>query len=176
MKPKLCLLFIMSLFGRALFADEGWDLAKIGDQPYSFSGRSITGEPVSVAALKGKVAVLYFFTTQPGAGMTELMLIQRDMWPQFHDRGLVIIGVGREAAEDELVNVAASLHIKFPLLPDPKKEIFLHYALRGHPRLYLLGRDGHIKLTSLGYCDDELDRINGAITRELKSPSLAGSP
>jgi peroxiredoxin len=176
MKLQWYLLFVMSLLGPALLADEGWDVAKLGAEPYPFSGRSITGEPISVAGLKGKVAVLYFFTTQPGAGMTELMLIQRDMWPQFHDKGLVIIGVGREASEDELINVAASLHIKFPLLADPKKEIFLHYALRGHPRLYLVGRDGHIKLTSLGYCDDELDRINWTIAKELKTASPTGAP
>jgi peroxiredoxin len=101
--------------------------------------------------------------------------MQRDMWPRFNGSGLVIIGIGRETEAAELTAVAASLKIKFPLVPDPKKEIFLHYALRGHPRLYLVGRDGRIKLTSLGYSDDELDRINYVIARELKTPGPASA-
>jgi peroxiredoxin len=169
MNSKMILTLLLGLLGASVASAEDYGaIAKVGDVPFPITGTDINGIPISVPSLKGKVVVLYFFTTQPGAGMTELMLIQRDMWPRFNASGLVIIGIGREAGKAELESVAQSLKIRFPLLPDPNKELYLHFASKGHPRLYLLDRSGHIELTSLGYSDDELDRINAAIDREFK--------
>jgi peroxiredoxin len=100
--------------------------------------------------------------------MAELRMLATHTWPRFRAQGLRIIGVVRGSEAPEIAKVASSMHVDFPLLPDPKKEIFLHFAARGHPRAYLVGRDGTIKLTSLGYTDDEVDRIEAAIERELR--------
>jgi peroxiredoxin len=169
MKPKTLLLLTLGMLGpTSLRADPSWDIAKIGDKPFPVSGMAVDGTPVSLPEYKGKVVMLYLFTTQTGAGMMELKLIGQDLWPRFKSDGLVVIGIGREAQAKELAAVAQSLHIGFPLIPDPQKEIFLHFATRGHPRAYLVGKDGTIKLTSLGYSDDELDRISAAISKELR--------
>jgi peroxiredoxin len=151
-----------------LCADPSWDLAKLGDKPYAFTGTATDGSAISLDALKGKVVLVYLFSTRPGAGMMELKLIEENMWPRFKAAGLVIVGVVRESEKPEVAGIAQAMHIDFPLVPDPKKEIFLHFATRGHPRAYLIGRDGTIKLTSLGYTDDELDRISAAIEWQLK--------
>lgn len=152
----------------SLRADPAWDIARIGDKPYPLSGTATDGTVVSLGAQKGRVVLVYLFSTQPGAGMMELKLIGEGMWPRFKAAGLSIIGVVRESQEAEVAEVARSMHIGFPLIPDPEKKIFLHFATRGHPRAYLIGKDGTIKLTSLGYTDDELDRISAAIEQELK--------
>jgi peroxiredoxin len=169
MNNKLLMLIAVGLLGLAnLRADPSWDIAKIGDKPYPLTSTATDGTAVSLAALKGRVVLVYLFSTQAGAGMTELKLMGENMWPRFKPAGLVIIGVVRESEFPEVEALAKSMHIGFPLIPDPKKEIFLHFATRGHPRAYLVGRDGTIKLTSLGYTDDELDRISASIERELK--------
>jgi len=169
-RPKIVALIFLNAVGfGSLRADPAWDIAKIGDKPFPLSGIATDGTSVSLSELKGRVVLVYLFSTQPGAGMMELKLIGQDMWPRFKPAGLSIIGVVRESREPEVAGVAQSLHIGFPLIPDPERKIFLHFATRGHPRAYLIGKDGTIKLTSLGYTDDELDRISAAIERELKS-------
>jgi peroxiredoxin len=152
----------------SLWADPSWDIAKIGDRPFQFSGVSTDGAAISLAALHGKVVLVYLFSTETGAGMMELKMIEKYVWPRFESVGLSIIGVVREAKAPEVTAVARSMNIGFPLIPDSDKAIFLHFATRGHPRAYLIGKDGNIKLTSLGYSDDELDRISSAIFSELQ--------
>ena len=148
--------------------DISWDIAKVGDKPYPVSGTATDGTAVSLEAFKGRPVLLYFFATKAGAGTQELRMIKQYVWSKFEHSGLVIIGVGREAQMPELTALAKSMQITFPLLPDPEKEIFRHFATRGHPRTYLVGKDGTIKLTSLGYSDDDIDRISDSIARELK--------
>jgi len=164
----LTLLTVGLLCFNNLHADPSWDLAKVGDKPYPVAGTSIDGAAVSIEALKGKVVLLYFFSIQTGAGVQELKMIQKYMWPEYEPAGLVIVCVAREAQMPELAAFAKSSHMTFPMIPDPQKETFLHFATRGHPRTYVIGKDGTIKLSSLGYTDDELDRISAVIGTELK--------
>jgi peroxiredoxin len=165
---KYTALVLLGLLGLAGLRADPWDVAKVGDRPFPVSGTAIDGRSVSLDQFKGKVVLVYLFSTQPGAGMTELMLLERDMWPRYKSAGLQIIGVARDTDARKLAEAVRAMHIEFPLIPDPKKDIFLHYASRGHPRAYLVGKDGTIRLSSLGYSDDELDRISAVVDRELK--------
>lgn len=158
---------MLGLMGVPNLRAEYGAIAKVGDKPYSFTGVATDGSAVSLDALKGKVVMVYFFTTQPGAGMMELRQIQKYVWPLYKSEAFAIVGVGREAEAPELAKVSQQMQIGFPLIPDPKKEIFLHYASKGHPRAYLIGKDGTIKLVSLGYTDDEVERISNWIARAL---------
>jgi peroxiredoxin len=164
---KTITLLSLSFMAAGSLQAEPWAIAKIGDRPYAFAAKATDGSPVALPE-SGKVALVYLFSTQAGAGMQELKMINKYVWPKFKSSGLVLIGVAREAQTDELKIVARDLGIDFPLVADPQKAIFLHYATRGHPRAYLVGKDGTIKLVSLGYTDDEVDRISDAVAAELE--------
>jgi peroxiredoxin len=160
------MLLLSVALAQSLRADYG-DIALAGQKPYPFVALATDGSQVSLEALRGKVVLVYLFTTQPGAGMMELRMIQKYVWPIHGKKGLVIIGIGRQADMPELKKISEDMHLSFPLVPDPQKEIFLHYASKGHPRAYIIGKDGTIKMTSLGYTDDEVDRISEGVAVEL---------
>ncbi len=164
---RLLTLITLGLFGLADLRAEYGGIAKEGDRAFAFAGPATNGGDFSLEACKGKVVVVYFFATDAGAGMQELKMIQKYVWPKYRSAGLILVGVARNAEPTVVAKVAKDLRIEFPLLADPNKEIFLHYASKGHPRVYLIGRDGTIKLVSLGYTDDEVARISWYIGREL---------
>jgi peroxiredoxin len=164
---KLLSIVVLSMLGFAQLRAEFGGIAQVGDKPFAFSGVATDGKAISLDALKGKVVVVYFFSSRRNIGLMELRQIQERVWPVFQSRGLVIVCISRETDASELARATQGMQIQFPLIPDPKQEIFSHYASKGEPRAYLIGKDGTIKLVSLGYTDDEVDRIAFWIGKEL---------
>jgi peroxiredoxin len=164
---KLLCLTLLALSSSPAFAAEFGAIAAVGDTPFQFSGFATDGSAISLGTLKGKVVLIYLFSTQAGAGMMELQQIQRYIWPLYKSDQFSIVAIGREAEAPELKAIGERMKIGFPIIPDPNKEIFLHFASKGHPRAYLIGRTGKIEDVSLGYTDDEVARISHRIQEEL---------
>ena len=51
---------------------------------------------------------------------------------------------------------------------DADKEIFNRYATQGVPRLFVIGADGKILLGTLGFVEEELDKVEAIIRQALE--------
>lgn len=144
-----------------------WDIAKVGDVPFNVAGTISSGTNVSIEALKGKVVLVYFFHAKTGAGIQEFKLINKYIWTPLHPKGLEIIAVARDSKTSELTDVLKQVPTTIPVIADTDESIFHHFATRGHPRTYLIGRDGRIKFKNFGFDDDEVEAVRQASIREL---------
>ena len=58
--------------------------------------------------------------------------------------------------------------LSVPMAPDPKREIYGKYAEKYIPRNFIVGKDGKIKLASVGYSETTFQEIVETLERELK--------
>jgi peroxiredoxin Q/BCP len=86
------------------------------------------GERVSLAALKGKPVVIYFYPKDDTPGCTKEACEIRDAWSRFRAAGAVVLGVSTDDSKSH-VAFADKYHLPFLLLPDPDKHIAKAYGV-----------------------------------------------
>jgi thiol-disulfide isomerase/thioredoxin len=115
------------------------------------------GEPVPLSALLGRVILIHFWDYTCVHCHRALPYI-REWERKYRDYGLVVIGVhtpkfpfGREPGEVQ--RAIASLGISYPVVMDNESLIASRYGSRGWPSLYLIDRNGFVRLQSAGEGD-----------------------
>ncbi len=107
------------------------------------------GKPISLAALRGKVTILHFWTF--GCINCQRNLPSYQRWQQrFAPRGVTIIGVHTPETADERdpANVRSrvkKLQIAYPVLIDGKLENWSRWGQRYWPTVWLIDKRGHVR-------------------------------
>jgi len=83
-----------------------------------FELTSDTGEVVTLASLRGKPVVLYFYPKDDTPGCTTQACGIRDSWDEFESRGAVVLGVSPDS-ESSHVKFKQKFGLPFTLLADP---------------------------------------------------------
>jgi peroxiredoxin len=165
---RIALVFVVCVLGSAVrAADEvaAATLTKVGQVAPDFSGMSLTGEPIKLSALRGKVVVLSFFATWCGPCKEELPHFEKTLWQGLREKGLVVLGVDREETEKLVAPFVKKLGLTFPVIADADRSIYARYATGYIPRTYLIGPDGKIVFQSVGNAQKEFDQLV-ALTKE----------
>ena len=129
---------------------------KEGDLAPDFSALTNGGGKISLAELKGKNVILYFYPKDDTSGCTKEACAFRDDFAAFKKRGAVILGVSPDSVKshDKFVK---KFSLPFPLLADEDKKIVEAYGVWGmkifwgrkylgtHRVTFLIGPDGRIK-------------------------------
>lgn len=89
-----------------------------GSPAPEFSLTSDKGEVVSLAALRGKPVVLYFYPRDDTPGCTKQACGIRDAWADFEATGAVVLGVSPDG-EASHAKFRAKYDLPFTLLADP---------------------------------------------------------
>jgi peroxiredoxin Q/BCP len=129
---------------------------KEGDKAPGFSALTSGGETVSLAGLKGRNVVLYFYPRDDTPGCTKEACAFRDAYAEFAKRGAVVLGVSVDSAESH-ARFATKYKLPFPLLVDEDRKIVTAYGVWGektfmgrkhlgtHRVTFLIGPDGRLK-------------------------------
>jgi peroxiredoxin Q/BCP len=129
---------------------------KEGDLAPAFTARTSGGGQISLADLKGKHVVLYFYPRDDTPGCTKEACSFRGQFAAFQKKGAVVLGVSIDPvkAHDKFVE---KFKLPFPLLADEAKAIVQAYGVWGekkfmgrkylgtHRVTFLIGPDGKIK-------------------------------
>jgi thioredoxin-dependent peroxiredoxin len=129
---------------------------RAGDAAPEFSAATSGGGKVSLAELKGKSVILYFYPRDDTPGCTKEACAFRDQFAEFKKRGAVVLGVSTDSvkAHDKFVE---NFKLPFTLLADEDKKIVAAYGVWGeksfmgrkylgtHRVTFLIGPDGRIK-------------------------------
>lgn len=129
---------------------------KEGDPAPDFSAPTNGGGNVSLADLKGKNVILYFYPKDDTPGCTKEACAFRDNFAAFKKKGAVVLGVSTDPvkAHDKFVE---KFKLPFTLLADVDKKIVTAYGVWGeksfmgrkymgtHRVTFLIGPDGRIK-------------------------------
>jgi len=115
-----------------------------------------SGEDVSLAELRGRAVVLYFYPKDDTAGCTAEACAFRDLRAQFEARGAVILGVSPDGVASHR-KFAGKHGLTFPLLADAGAEVCRRYGVWKEKSMYgrkymgverttfLIDRDGLIR-------------------------------
>lgn len=127
-----------------------------GDEAPAFTVNINGGGKVSLADLKGRNVILYFYPRDDTPGCTKEACAFRDRYAEFKQKGAVVLGVSVDPAKahDKFV---AKFNLPFTLLADEDKQIVQAYGVWGqksfmgrkylgvHRVTFLIGPDGLIR-------------------------------
>jgi len=130
------------------------ELLKQGQIAPGFTTQMVQGDqvsPVSLADLRGKTVILYFYPKDETPGCTKEACAFRDGYARFQSAGLVVLGCSVQDSDAHRAFIK-KYNIPFPLLLDPGKKIATEYgAANGIPILgldrritYVIDGDGRI--------------------------------
>ncbi|HXA44958.1 MAG TPA: TlpA disulfide reductase family protein [Candidatus Angelobacter sp.] len=162
--------FAWALLIQPAFADDEalTTRVKVGDAAPDFSCQTISGEQFSLSGQRGKVVLVNFFATWCGPCMVEMPQLDKEVFQKFASRkDFKLVAIGREHSAAELTKFNSEKGFTIPIAPDPKREIYAKYADKYIPRNFVIGKDGKIKLTTVGFSPEDLQRISQTIQQEL---------
>ena len=146
---------------------------RAGDAAPAFKAVAVGGEygagrEVSLADLRGKPVVLYFYPKDDTPGCTVQACGLRDSWPNLEGRAHVFgISVDSAGSHQKFIN---KFQLPFPLLSDPEKQIVQSYGVWVEKCMYGKKYMGAERST---FVIDETGRI-AAVFRKVKPEAHAG--
>ena len=142
-------------------------IIKVGQQVPSFNYR-LTDALHSISSLQGKVTLITFFATWCGPCNNELPPIQEEIYDEYKNNpDFQLLVIGREHSDQELLQFQHEKGFHFPLIADPKREIYSLFAQSYIPRNFLVNKEGKVIYQSVGYNEDKFRILKTHIKKQL---------
>lgn len=117
--------------------------------PPSFSGGTLDGRQVVMAALRGKVVLVNFWASWCLECRPEMPVLER-LHRELASQGLAVVGINAREEQEAVRRYARELGLTFPLVLDPDGKINAQYGVVGLPTTFLVGRDGRAVAFGVG--------------------------
>jgi cytochrome c biogenesis protein CcmG, thiol:disulfide interchange protein DsbE len=144
----------------------------VGTQAPAWNLPTLDGGSVNLAALRGRVVLVYFWSVWCGACRMATPAVER--WGQtFRDRGLSVVAISNDPIA-ELRSAGSSTGFSFPLVHDLDAKVGSEYWVSAVPTLFLIDRTGNIAQVMEGW-DQAGARNTEAVIQRLLSAN-ASSP
>lgn len=131
------------------------NLLQEGSVAPQFNVPSTSGSNISLADLKGKKVVLYFYPKDDTPGCTKEACAFRDKTKELTDKGAVVLGVSRDSVASHN-KFKSKFHLSFDLLSDEEGKISDAYHTWGEKSMYGRKYMGMFRVT---YIIDEEGKI-----------------
>ncbi len=118
-------------------------------KPPDFSGRTLEGETVALAGLRGRVVLLNFWASWCLECRPEMPMFEQ-LHREFARQGLTVLGINVREGNEAVRRYARELGLTFTLVLDPDGEIGARYGVIGMPPTFLIGRDGRAVALAIG--------------------------
>jgi peroxiredoxin len=141
------LILEISLFVFVFFAIKTWmqrDLAE-GAAPL-VQGKLLDGQPINLQTLKGKTVLLYFWAT-----WCPVCKLQNRTVAAISEDYYVITVAMNSGADMEVKAFIEEKNLGFPVLVDNEGAIASRFGVTGVPTSFIIGPDGDITFTEVGY-------------------------
>ena len=140
-------------------------IVNIGDIAPNFTMEYTTGEKVTLADLRGKVVVLQFTASWCSVCRKEMPHLEKDVWQQFKEQGLVLVGVDRDEPIETVIQFQKDMGTTYPLALDPGAEIFGLFADKnsGVTRNVVIDQQGKIVFLTRLFEEKEYNQMIEAI-------------
>lgn len=122
----------------------------IGKPAPAFKVKSIAGADIDLASLRGKVVLLNFWTTWCGPCKRELPVLEK-LNSEFHDRGLVVVGVNVGDEKSAVEKFLDSFRLTFLVAPaEGLDDLVAELSINAFPTMLLIDRDGKVAAYEVG--------------------------
>jgi thioredoxin-dependent peroxiredoxin len=130
----------------------------VGIKAPSFKLKNQDGKIISIADLKGKPIVLYFYPKDDTPGCTKEACNFRDEFPKFGKMKAEIIGVSIDSVESHK-KFAEKYKLPFNLLSDEKKEVVEKYGVWQEKSMYGKKYMGIVRTTFIIDTEGKINKI-----------------
>lgn len=143
---------------------------KAGDAAPDFRVEMFDGSTFTLSSLRGKVVLLNFWATWCPPCREELARVPEQIVARFAGcDDFVFLPVSRGESREEVAAFRERTGYDFPMGLDPEQKIFERYASTAIPRNFLIGRDGRVVESHIGYDAEEFDALVRRIEELLKA-------
>jgi peroxiredoxin len=109
-----------------------------------FAAPDLSGQAVSLAALRGKVVVVNVWATWCPPCRQEMPSMQR-LAAHFRGRDFQLLAVSQDEDGKEKVEAfARELGLSFPVLLDPQRQVGERFGVWGYPETFIIDRNGYV--------------------------------
>ena len=143
-------------------------MLETGIKAPAFSLPDQNGEMRSLQEFQGKKVVLYFYSKDMTSGCTKQACSFGDLYPQFIEKGAVVIGVSKDSVASHK-KFEEKYGLPFILLSDPEKEVIQAYDVWKEKKNYGKVAMGVVRTTYL--IDEE-----GVIIKAFGNVKAAENP
>lgn len=143
-------------------------MLEIGTPAPNFTLPDQNGDLHSLADYRGQKVVLYFYPRDNTAGCTKQACAFGELYPQFQERGAVVIGVSKDSVASHK-RFEEKYGLPFTLLSDTEHTVLEAYDVWKEKKLYGKVSMGVIRTTYL--IDEE-----GVITKAFGKVKAADNP
>ena len=143
-------------------------MLEIGTKAPEFSLPDQNGEMRSLADYRGQKVILYFYPKDMTAGCTKQACAFGDLYPQFREKGAVVLGVSKDSVESHK-KFEEKYGLPFILLSDPEKKVIQAYDVLKEKKNFGKVTLGVVRTT---YLIDE----NGVIAKAFDKVKAADNP
>ena len=119
-----------------------------GDTAPAFTLPDADGKPVSLADLRGRRVIVYFYPAASTPGCTTEACDFRDNLGELNDAGVDVLGISPDAPA-KLAKFRDAEGLTFPLLSDPDKQVLTAWGAYGEKQMYGKTVQGVIRSTFL---------------------------
>ena len=140
----------------------------VGTKAPDFTLSDQNGTMRSLSDFLGRKVVLYFYSKDMTSGCTKQACGFAELYPQFQEKGAVVIGVSKDTAESHK-KFEAKYSLPFILLADPDREAIRAYDVWKEKNMYGNVTMGVVRTT---YLIDE----NGIIAKAYTKVKAAENP
>jgi len=143
----------------------------VGDPAPAFSAQTQAGDTVTLAGLKGKTVILYFYPKDDTPGCTKEACAFRDSYADFKAKGAVVLGVSADsvASHDKF---ATKFSLPFQLLADPDRQIIEAYGAWGEKSMYGKQYMGIIRTTVVIGPDGKVAQLYPKVSPETHAAEI----
>jgi thioredoxin-dependent peroxiredoxin len=131
---------------------------KVGNKAPSFKLKNQDAKVISLADLKGKPIVLYFYPKDDTSGCTKEACNFRDEFPKFGKMKAEIIGISADSVESHK-KFALKYNLPFNLLSDEKKEVVEKYSVWQEKSMYGRKYMGIVRTTFIIDASGKISKI-----------------
>ena len=121
---------------------------------------NIEGDSLSLDDLKGKVVLVQFWEERLGWSHIQMPIVH-ELYDEFHDQGLEIIGLHSPASANDLQFAIDKHGIQWPVCTDINDQTANAWQVKHHCGHYLLDRNGTLRYADIfpGHLDDAVKAL-----------------
>lgn len=172
MKSNTVIVLLLFLFSSVTFAQndlESTTILKVGNNLPTFTTQSLSGKKFSSDELKGKVVLINFWATWCPPCKAELPLLQKNIYDKIKDKNFAVLCVSRGEKDDVVKKFIEQNKYTFPVYLDSETKTYNLFASKYIPRNFVIGKDGKVKLATVGFNKEEFEKTILLIEKELKN-------
>lgn len=122
---------------------------------------------VTLSEYRGEVVYLSFWASWCVPCREEMPHLQR-LWEEHREQGFQVIGINVDEDLEIARQFAGDHGIEFPLVHDADRSVSKLYKVAGYPSHYLVGRDGRVHFSALGFTPDDALAVSQEVVTLLR--------